>query len=163
MDMTFSDEPADVLKLLAKQKLRLIIAESCTGGRIAAELVAVPGASEWFCGSAVTYREETKKAWLGVLADSLTRYSAVSEVVAQEMVCGVLAMTPEADLAVAVTGHLGPDAPVEQDGILFVAIARRGNDGCQIPRHQLAAQSRSERQREAAKSVLRLLIERLTM
>ncbi len=160
--MTFSDESANVLKLLAEQKLRLVLTESCTGGRIAAELVAVPGASAWLCGSAVTYREETKKAWLGVLANSLTRYSAVSEEVAKEMVCGVLAMTPEADLAVAVTGHLGPDAPVEEDGILFIAIAWRGNDDCQITRHQLVTQSRSERQREAAKSALRLLIERLT-
>jgi len=160
--MTFSEESADVLKLLAGRQLRLVLAESCTGGRIAAELAGVPGASEWFCGSAVTYREETKKVWLSVLADSLTRYSAVSQEVAQEMVCGVLAMTPEADLAAAVTGHFGPDAPVKQDGVIFIAIAWRGNDGCQITRHELATQSRSERQREAAKSVLQLLIERLT-
>jgi nicotinamide-nucleotide amidase len=142
---------------LAANQQRVVFAESCTGGLVAAMLAQVPGVSAVLCGSAVTYREATKEAWLGVSPDDLARYTAESEIIAEQMAIGVLQQTPEADLAASVTGHLGPDAPADVDGTVFVGIARRIEGqpvlDC-VSRYTLAETERIARQHEAAKLVL---------
>ncbi len=112
---------------LRTRGLRIVFAESCTAGLIAASLARFPGISEHLCGSAVVYRNATKTAWLGVSAQDLADESIgpVSKAVAAAMATGVLKRTREADLAASVTGHLGPDAPPELDGVIYVAVARR--------------------------------------
>jgi nicotinamide-nucleotide amidase len=157
-----SQSAQGVLELLAEQRVCLVLAESCTGGLAAALLVGVPGASNWFCGSAVTYREATKEAWLGVSGDAVAGQTAVSEQVTREMVTGSLAKTPEAQLAAAITGHLGPAAPVELDGVVFVATLWRDSaagESCRVLRYQLTQQRREQRQQEAAALLLARLVE----
>lgn len=146
-----------VAEQLAATGTRLVLAESCTGGLAAAALTCVPGISRWFCGSAVTYRELTKVAWLDVAPGELARASAVSREVTCAMARGVLRHTAEADLAGAITGHLGPDAPPEDDGRVWVALAERGADALTVVTahtHQLSASSRDDRQQEAAAYLL---------
>ena len=143
----------DLARTLADRQLRVVFAESCTAGLAAATLASVPGISAYLCGSAVTYRERTKQDWLGVSAENLARYTAVSEPVARQMAVGVLENTVEADISVAITGHLGPDAPVEQDGVVYVAVAQRQQQTVRVivvERVVLATSTRGERQREAA-------------
>jgi nicotinamide-nucleotide amidase len=116
------------------------------------------------CGSAVTYRERTKQDWLRVSAEDLARYTAVSEPVARQMAAGVLENTLEADFSAAVTGHLGPDAPAEQDGVIYVAVARRQGDTVRVisvKRVVLGTSSRRERQNEAAAVLLSRLQSRI--
>ena len=142
---------------------RVVFAESCTAGLLAASLARVPGISEYLCGSAVTYRNDTKHRWIGVPRQLLISPGPVSEVVAQRMVQGVLKSTPEADLGAAVTGHLGPAAPPNQDGLVFIAIAHKSavDHVTEIPVQRLKLQSRTRyaRQREAAERVFdRLLV-----
>jgi nicotinamide-nucleotide amidase len=156
-----ADSLAAVARRLAEQLsatgTRLVLAESCTGGLAAAALTAVPGISAWFCGSAVTYRELTKVAWLDVSPTDLVRVSAVSGDVTRAMATGVLQRTAEAHVAAAVTGHLGPDAPADADGRLWVALAERAADQVSVVgvhAHQLAARSRRDRQQEAAAYLL---------
>ena len=115
----------EVASLLQVSRRRVVFAESCTGGLVSASLARVPGISEFLCGSAVVYRLDTKTRWLGVSEALLYDPGPVSEVVARAMALGVLARTPEADLAVSITGHLGPNAPGDQDGLIFIGIARR--------------------------------------
>lgn len=112
---------------LHRTRSHIVFAESCTAGLIAAGLARIPGISTYLCGSAVVYRDATKTAWLGVSARVLMDESIgpVSEEVAGAMAAGVLERTEEADLAASVTGHLGPDAPEDLDGILYVALATR--------------------------------------
>lgn len=150
--------------ILVEKKLRVVFAESCTGGLVAATLAGVPGISEYLCGSAVTYRNRTKQDWLGVSASDIDRFTAVSEPVARQMATGVLKQTPEADFATAVTGHLGPDAPADCDGVIYVGIAVRTSivdEVCDVRRYELVSESRIERQREAAGLVFRLLGEQI--
>jgi PncC family amidohydrolase len=163
---------ADVLR---RHRLRVVFAESCTAGLLAATLARVPGISEFLCGSAVVYRNATKAAWLGVPQAALDdpAVGPVSREVARHMALGVLAKTPEADLAASITGHLGPDAPPEQDGVLYVGIARRpavgqAADSASVQRFQLppaapetqdAVARRLLRQQEAARLVLVALAE----
>jgi PncC family amidohydrolase len=119
---------------LRRSGLRVVFAESCTAGLVTATLARIPGISEHVCGSAVVYRNATKTAWLGVSAEALADESTgpVSEQVAAAMARGVLARTPEADMAVSVTGHLGPDAPAHLDGVIYVGIARRDTRGGEV-------------------------------
>lgn len=118
----------EVATLLRKAQRRIVFAESCTGGLVAASLARVPGISAFLCGSAVVYRLDTKAKWLGVSEDLLLNPGPVSEAVARAMALGALAHTPEADLAASITGHLGPQAPDDQDGLVFIGIACRSSD-----------------------------------
>src|SRR6056297_1528483 len=127
--MTLHDAAKSLVERLQSHARRLVLAESCTGGLVAASLAAVPGVSQWFCGSAVTYREATKQAWLGIDPETIRAETAVSETVTRAMAHAALRRTAEADFAAAVTGHLGPDAPESLDGVLFVAFARRSAAG----------------------------------
>lgn len=155
-------EAKKLATLLADQKVRIVLAESCTAGLASAILAQNPGISQWHCGSAVTYREATKQAWLDVAASDLKQFSAVSEPVAVQMALGVLEKTPEADFAASITGHLGPDAPESLEGVVFVAIAQRANSATELRgmrRIELQATQRADRQNEAAATMLHILSE----
>jgi len=143
-------------ELLEATQTRIVFAESCTAGLVSATLAAVPGISHWLCGSAVVYREATKVAWLGVEEETLRHHSAVSAEVTAELAIGVLGRTQEATLAVAVTGHLGPNAPTRQDGVIFIAVCRRGDSSEDVvsKRLQLSSSDRIGRQHEAAEQVI---------
>ncbi len=109
---------------LTKNNLTIAVAESCTGGKIAQELTAVPGASNYFRGGVVSYASDTKVSMLGVLEETITQFSVVSAEVATEMALGVQKVM-KSDCAIATTGNAGPskgdaDATV---GTVFIAIA----------------------------------------
>ncbi len=111
---------------------RLITAESCTGGMVAAELTSRPGSSDWFEGALVTYRLSAKQRLLGVPHALLERYGAVSEPVARAMAEGAIRVS-DADVSVAITGIAGPEggdvlAPV---GTVWFAWARRDHPGAE--------------------------------
>ena len=94
---------------------------------------------------------------------TLDEFSAVSEPVAREMVIGALAGTHQADIAASVTGHLGPGAPTDQDGLIFVGTGWVGGsfDEVSVREYRLVTSGRRERQVEAASIVLRDLMEAL--
>lgn len=125
--------------LLAAQQVRVVFAESCTAGLISASLSRVPGISAWLCGSAVVYQVPTKIAWLNVPAEMLAAHGDVSQPVAQALAEGVLQQTPHADLALSITGHLGPQAPAALDGVVVIGVAGRGRlRNCRLVReHRL--------------------------
>jgi nicotinamide-nucleotide amidase len=116
-----------VVEELRTRKVQLVLAESCTGGLAAAFLARIPGVSEFLCGSAVVYQVQTKAEWLRVPARLLRTHGPVSREVASAMATGALTATPQADVSAAITGHLGPGAPPEQDGLVFVAFASRNH------------------------------------
>ncbi|MGB7324276.1 MAG: nicotinamide-nucleotide amidohydrolase family protein [Rubripirellula sp.] len=150
---------------LAQARIRVVFAESCTCGMVACELGKVPGVSEWLCGSAVTYRNDTKVRWVSVNSADIDRYTAVSDPVARQMAAGVLGVTPEADVAISITGHFGPGAPDGFDGLVFVGACIRTNDGpvrCDARSFRLTSVGRQARQIEATQIVLHRLIDTLT-
>jgi PncC family amidohydrolase len=152
----------EIARRLASSGDRLVLAESCTAGLVAASLARVPGISRYLCGSAVTYREATKTEWLSVAAADLDNYGAVSEQVTRSMAANVLLRTSEATLAAAITGHLGPDAPVNLDGQIYMAVAWRDTPvpavaTVQTERAILESADRVARQDEAAYRLLDLV------
>jgi nicotinamide-nucleotide amidase len=165
-----------VVDRLKTMKLRIVLAESCTGGLVSAVLTRVPGVSEFHCGSAVVYQVATKAEWLGVPKSLLRQPGPVSREVVSKMASGALDITPHADIAGAVTGHLGPGAPAAQDGLLYLAFARRSRSRQRsrlaVTKIQLAAEAgdglkdpmrrRFRRQRSAAAHLLSWILENLT-
>ena len=159
-----SDAAVRLAEVLAERRQRVVFAESCTAGLVSALLAAVPGISHGLCGSWVTYREASKREWLGVPAELLERHTAVSAEVTRVMAQRALELTPEADVAAAITGHLGPDSPTGQDGVVFWAVAVRQPSHIELvveQRLQLSEVQRVARQQEAAAHVLAGLAETL--
>ena len=112
---------------------KIVVAESCTGGLIAAALTEIPGSSDVFEAAFVTYSNEAKIDMLGVSQDVLETFGAVSIAVGWSMAQGALARS-EADVAVAITGIAGPEGGTERKpvGTVVFARARRGADPSEI-------------------------------
>lgn len=92
---------------LSARGWRVATAESCTGGGIAAAITAIAGSSSWFEYGIVSYANSAKEKLLHVNPQTLLEHGAVSQVVVEQMVAGVLALS-DADIAVAVSGVAGP-------------------------------------------------------
>jgi nicotinamide-nucleotide amidase len=120
------DEQADrLMHDICDRKLRVATAESCTGGMLAALLTDIEGASHGYDRGFVTYTEESKTELLGIEPDVLKNNEAVSEVVARAMAEGALARS-HADIALGVTGFAGPAGKGHEQGLVHMALARRG-------------------------------------
>lgn len=113
-----------VHEILTTRGQKLAVAESCTGGAIAAKFTAMAGASRYFMAGVVSYSNEAKRDILGVSQESLIKYGAVSEQVAREMAEGVRRVAG-ADYAIATTGIAGPSGGSEEKpvGTVWMAVA----------------------------------------
>lgn len=116
----------EVARLMDQLQLKLVLAESCTGGNISARLVQEAGASSYYLGGAVTYSYEHKTSVLGVSPQTLLEYGAVSEEVVKEMVEGALKHLG-GDVAAAVSGIAGPDGglPHKPVGTTWIAVGNK--------------------------------------
>lgn len=107
MDLETKILSKSIQELLYNSDKKIGTAESCTGGRLAEALIAVPGSSNYFNGSIIAYTNEVKENLLGVDHQVLEEQTAVSEEVARQMVLGAI-KTLRVDFAMAVTGVAGP-------------------------------------------------------
>lgn len=138
------------------------VAESCTGGLVAAAITEVPGSSAVLDRGFVTYSNEAKQEMLGVSADVIDAFGAVSIAVAWSMAQGTLAKS-NADVAVAITGVAGPDGGTAQKpvGTVVFAKAVRGADPEEViteMRNFDPEGSRAEVRRQATLIALELLL-----
>ncbi|MEU4800489.1 CinA family protein [Streptomyces sp. NPDC023327] len=160
-----------LLRLLAARGETLAVAESLTGGLVAAEVTAAPGASMVFRGSVTAYATELKRDVLGVDGTLLDERGAVDPEVARQMAVGVRKALG-ADWGIATTGVAGPEP---QDGkpvgTVFVAVAGPGQDGVRgyadggaegkVSALRLNG-DRTEIRMESVRSVLTLLLKQLS-
>ncbi|MFD5630143.1 CinA family protein [Streptomyces sp. NPDC127072] len=161
-----NSEAAEVLRLLTVRGETLAVAESLTGGLVAAELTAVPGASKAFRGSVTAYATELKHELLGVDATLLAARGAVDPQVAAQMAAGARKVLG-ADWGIATTGVAGPDPQDGQPvGTVFVAVdgpsetpSGAAGGGKVVPLRLNG--SRAEIRMESARSVLALLLKEL--
>jgi nicotinamide-nucleotide amidase len=120
------DEQAErLMHRLCDRELTVATAESCTGGMLAALLTDIEGAGHGYDRGFVTYTKDAKAELLGIGRDILDRNEAVSEIVARAMAEGALARS-KADIAIAVTGFAGPAGDEHEEGLVHMAVARRG-------------------------------------
>ncbi|MEU9558510.1 CinA family protein [Streptomyces fumanus] len=161
-----SSEAADVVRLLTVRGGTVAVAESLTGGLVAAEITSVPGASKVFRGSVTAYATELKHRLLGVDASLLAARGAVDPQVAAEMAAGVRTALG-ADWGIATTGVAGPDPQDGQPvGTVFVAVHGPGStadgsaSGGKVEALRLNG-DRAEIRMESVRSVLALLVEEI--
>lgn len=114
-------------RLLKAHGLRVATAESCTGGMLSAALTAVPGSSSYYTGSVVAYSNEVKTRVLGVSAEIIAEYGAVSEQTALAMAQCVRRLTGS-DIGIGITGVAGPDGGTKEKPVGFVCIALSAPD-----------------------------------
>ncbi len=120
------DEQAErLMHEICDQELKIATAESCTGGMLAALLTDIEGCGHGFDRGFVTYSKNAKCQLLGIDPELLDHNDAVSERVARAMAEGALRRS-KADLAIAVTGFAGPAGDGQEEGLVHVALARRG-------------------------------------
>lgn len=140
---------------------RVALAESCTGGLVAAALTEVPGSSDVLEASFVTYSNEAKQALLKVSGDVLETFGAVSIAVAWSMACNALDKSG-ADVAVAITGIAGPGGGSEKKpvGTVVFARAEKGADQADVhaDRKLFADTGRGGIRLQAALCALELLL-----
>lgn len=120
------DETIEVMlgRLLTSNNLTLATAESCTGGKIAQMITSVPGSSNYFKGSVVSYATETKISMLGISPELIKEHSVISFEVAKEMALAIKNRM-NTDYAIATTGNAGPSKGEGKSeiGTVFIAIA----------------------------------------
>lgn len=158
----FSQDGTTIDELVAGllQGHRLGLAESCSGGLLAARITNVPGASGYLAGSVVAYSNDAKTALLGVDPGLIERHGAVSPQVAEAMARGALERF-EADVAVSVTGIAGPDGGTDEKPVGYVCFYAITADGRGLARDPVIPGSREDiRERSAlvGMHMLRILL-----
>ena len=144
-----------VVKLLKERKYTLTAVESCTGGLFAARIVNVPGASDVFKQSFVTYSNKAKHRLVGVLKESLEKHGAVSKKVAKEMAKGG-AKTSKANASIAITGIAGPDGGTDKKPVGLVYVACTLNDKTKVVEYTMTGTREKNREASVAKALVLL-------
>ncbi len=124
--------PVFIGKLLKSKNKTISTAESCTGGYIAHLITSIPGSSDYFQGSIVSYSNAVKQKILGVQEETLNNYGAVSEETVTEMLKGLLGKM-NTDYGIAVSGIMGPGGGSEEKpvGTVWMAVGNLENHQCQ--------------------------------
>ena len=121
---TIAERVAELARAFDRLGYRLAVAESCTGGGLAAAITDLPGVSSFFLGGIVSYADEVKRDLLAVPGEVLAEHGAVSEPTARAMASGVRQRLG-VDVGVGVTGIAGPDGatPGKPVGLVYIAVA----------------------------------------
>jgi nicotinamide-nucleotide amidase len=143
---------------LKSRNLKLVTAESCTGGGLAYAITSIPGSSAWFDRGLVTYSNTSKEELLGVSPLTLATFGSVSAETAQEMAEGALNRS-EAQISIALTGIAGPDGgtPDKPVGTVWIACAANTLDTQVI--HHLFSGERAMIREKSIEAALRILLE----
>jgi nicotinamide-nucleotide amidase len=137
--------------------ITVALAESCTGGLIAASITAVAGSSAYFLGGVVAYSNAAKEAFLDVPAAALAAHGAVSAQVAKAMAIGARASFA-ATVAVSVTGIAGPDGGSDEKPVGLTYVGLADEDGADVRRFTYTGDRAANRQ-AGAQAALEWLIE----
>ncbi|MCU0399250.1 MAG: competence/damage-inducible protein A [Cyclobacteriaceae bacterium] len=136
----YGDDPIErvIGRLLRDKKLTLSIAESCTGGYVSHLITTIPGSSDYFKGSMVAYSNEVKISRLGVKAETLERFGAVSEETVFEM-ANAVKLKFGSDIGIATSGIAGPDGGTPDKPVGTIWIAYADNDQTLTKKLQLTS------------------------
>ncbi|MBF0317234.1 MAG: CinA family protein [Nitrospirae bacterium] len=138
----------------------IAVAESCTGGMVAAGITSVPGCSSVFLGGVVSYSNALKELLLGVSRQTLATHGAVSPQTVMEMVIGLHKMT-NADVTAAISGIAGPSGGTDEKPVGLVYIAIRGCRGVDRVYEFRFAGDRQQIRLQSTSEALRLMLQTL--
>ena len=140
-----------IINTLKEREETITFAESCTGGRIAAEFTAISGASSVLGGSVVSYANEIKSAWLGVKKETLIEHGAVSSQCVEEMLRGIIKMA-NAEHGIAVSGIAGPTGGTKEKpvGTVYIGVIIKGKSIVKLHCFKGERESIQEQAKESA-------------
>lgn len=162
-DLLLSDEVIALAQRVVRENIiarrRVTVAESCTGGLVAAAITEIPGSSAVFDRGFVTYSNDAKHQTLGVANDIIDAFGAVSIACVYAMAKGALERS-NADVAVAISGIAGPDGGTQNKPVGTVVFARavRGSDKPEAESKLFEGEDRSGVRRQATLCALELLL-----
>jgi|TARA_B100000282_G_scaffold262343_1_gene211783 PncC family amidohydrolase len=146
-----------LIKLLTKKRLKLSIAESCTGGLLASLITSVNGASKVFNLGLITYSNQAKIKILKVNKNIIRKYGAVSEECCSAMVIN-LSKISKANINVSITGIAGPKGGSKQKPVGLVYIGIKKGNKIQINKYLFKSKKRLSVQRATVKKALKLIL-----
>ena len=124
----FNNIEYEIGKILKEKNLKVATAESCTGGLVSSRLTDISGSSNYVKINFVTYANEAKEKFLDVSSETLENFGAVSEKCAFEMAQGVLKNNPQIDIALSVTGILGPSGDTKTKAVSYTHLRAHETD-----------------------------------
>ena len=144
-------------RLLHARGLKLVLAESCTGGLLSSRITDVPGSSEYFLGGVVAYAYEAKVALLNVSWDTLNTKGAVSRETVLEMARGIRNAL-KSDIAISVSGIAGPGGgtPEKPVGTTWIGFVTEREEWAQIFHF---SGDREENKNSAVEAALKMLLD----
>lgn len=150
----------DLGRVLGDRRLCLATAESCTGGWVAKEITTMSGCSHWFERGFVTYTNLSKQQMLGVRAETLDQYGAVSAETVREMAEGAV-RNSNAQVALSISGIAGPDGGTPEKPVGTVWLGWAGEGIPTTARCKLYSGDREDVRRQAVEDSLRGLLDLL--
>ena len=149
---------SSLIKKLQENNLTIAVAESLTGGLVAASLTEIPGASKVFKGSITAYADEIKQNVLNVNKETILKFTSISEQVALEMAINVRTIM-KSDIGISTTGVAGPEKSAGfAPGLVFVAISIEDHKMCQ--KLEITG-DRSKIRHQTVQEILQLTLSRL--
>ena len=145
-----------LIKILTKKKLKIALAESCTGGLLASTITSISGASKIFNLGLVTYSNQAKIKVLKVNKNVIKKYGAVSHECCYAMVNN-LSKISKANINVSITGIAGPKGGTKQKPIGLVYIGVKKGNKIQVNKYFFKSKKRSSIQKATAKKALELV------
>jgi PncC family amidohydrolase len=155
--MHLNNQLKNLTAKLKKNKIKVAVAESCTGGLISYNLTKIPGASKFFMVGIVSYSNISKLDLLKVRKKTLTKYGAVSAEICKEM-CNNLLKISKTNIAISVTGIAGPDGGTKKKPIGLVYIGICSKNKLEIKKFNFGKKlSRIHIQNETLKKTIKLI------
>ena len=146
-----------IINLLRRKKIKISVAESCTGGMLSSALTSVSGSSKTFNLGLITYSNSSKIKLLNVSKKIIKKYGAVSEQVCTSMLKN-LNKIGNTDLSVAITGIAGPSGGTKSKPVGFVYIGIKKNNKINIKKYLFKNKGRSYIQKAAVNKCLKLIL-----
>ena len=155
--MYLNNQLKNLTAKLKKNKIKVAVAESCTGGLISYNLTKIPGASKFFMMGIVSYSNISKLDLLKVRQKTLTKYGAVSAEICKEM-CNNLLKISKTNIAISVTGIAGPDGGTKKKPIGLVYVGICSKDKLEIKKFNFGKKlSRINIQNQTLKKTIKLI------
>ena len=150
-------------EVLRKKKIKISVAESCSGGLISYNLTKLPGSSKYFIMGVICYSNESKIKFLKVKKETLLKYGAVSVETCKQM-CNNLLKISKSNIAISITGIAGPDGGSTQKPIGLVYIGIASEKKIEIKKFLYSKKlSRINIQQETLKSTIKLIKDHITI
>ena len=150
-------------EVLRKKKIKISVAESCSGGLISYNLTKLPGSSKYFIMGVICYSNESKIKFLKVKKETLLKYGAVSVETCKQM-CKNLLKISKSNIAISITGIAGPDGGSIQKPIGLVYIGIASEKKIEIKKFLYSKKlSRINIQQETLKSTIKLIKDHITI